>query len=168
MHVKLCLTINWVLGAEIMVLASICLQVLHRLRWQEKVPAGDTESCRSELRTRVSLIFLLCRNETKGLTEKMEDVSGSFLRRLKLRLTISLTLKLKGWKVNTSGTFWSETIAGGGLKVSKRGIMEAFWRAVSKRWVGYPRLRKKFLISKPLAWKSSSSLQRRRRRRNWE
>jgi hypothetical protein len=28
----------------------------------------------------VSRIFLLCRKETKGLSEKMEDVSGSFFK----------------------------------------------------------------------------------------
>ena len=28
--------------------------------------------------TRVSRMFLLCRKETNGLLEKMEDVSGSF------------------------------------------------------------------------------------------
>jgi hypothetical protein len=61
-----------------------------------KVPFCDVEACARELWTRVSRIFLLCRKETKGLSEKMEDVSGSFFKIWKFLLMTSLTLKLKG------------------------------------------------------------------------
>ena len=57
---------------------SIKSQVLHFDDRQGKVPICDVEACARELWTRVSRIFLLCRKETKGLSEKMEDVSGSF------------------------------------------------------------------------------------------
>ena len=40
---------------------------------------GDDSFCRL-LSTRVSGTFLLCRKETNGLLEKMEDVSGSFFK----------------------------------------------------------------------------------------
>ena len=43
-----------------------------------KVPQGDDNSWGRLLWNRVSRIFLVCRKETKGLLEKMEDVSGSF------------------------------------------------------------------------------------------
>ena len=49
-------------------------QVLHFDDRQGKVPFCDVETCARELWTRVSQIFLLCRKETKGLSEKMEDV----------------------------------------------------------------------------------------------
>ena len=63
-----------------MVEESINLQVLHWPSPQEKVPQGGDNSWSRVLWTRVSRIFLLCRKETKGLLEKMEDVSGSFLK----------------------------------------------------------------------------------------
>ena len=63
---------------------------------QGKVPFCDVEACVRELWTRVSRIFLLCRKETKGLSEKMEDVSGSFFKIWKFLLMTSLTLKVKG------------------------------------------------------------------------
>ena len=93
-HVKLCLISNLHFGAEIEVVGLRCLQVLHTGRRQQEVPVGDTWSCRSELCTRVSRMFLLCRKDTKGLSEKMEDVSGSFLSTSKFRKMISFTLKL--------------------------------------------------------------------------
>ena len=49
---------------------------------QGKVPQGD-DNCLGRAaidRTRVSRIFLLCRKETKGLLQKMEDVSGSIFK----------------------------------------------------------------------------------------
>ena len=70
--------------------------MLHRPREHEKVPAGVGEFCLRALCTKLSRIFLLRRKEMRGLSVKMADVSGSFLSILKLRLTISLTLKLKG------------------------------------------------------------------------
>jgi hypothetical protein len=63
---------------------------------QGNVPFCDVEACARELWTRVSRIFLLCRKETKGLSEKMEDVSGSFFKIWKFLLVTSLTSKLKG------------------------------------------------------------------------
>ena len=63
-----------------MVEESINLQVLHWPSPQEKVPQDGDNSWSRVLWTRVSRIFLLCRKETKGLLEKMEDVSGSFLK----------------------------------------------------------------------------------------
>jgi hypothetical protein len=66
------------LGAKTIVLESTKLQVLHFDDRQGKVPFCDVEICARELWTRVSRIFLLCREETKRLSEKMEDVSGSF------------------------------------------------------------------------------------------
>ena len=59
---------------------SINLQVLHWPTPQGKVPQGDVNSWGRLLWTRVSRIFLLCRKETKGLLEKMEDVSGSVFK----------------------------------------------------------------------------------------
>ena len=59
-----------------MVEESINLQVLHWATPQGKVPQGDDDSRGRLLWTRVSWIFLLCRKETRGLLEKMEDVSG--------------------------------------------------------------------------------------------
>ena len=59
-----------------MVEESINLQVLHCPTPQGRVPQGDDNSWRRLLWTRVSQIFLLCRKETKGLLEKMADVSG--------------------------------------------------------------------------------------------
>ena len=47
---------------------------------QGKVPQRDDNSLGRLLWTRVSRIFLLCRKETKGLLEEMEDVSGSFFK----------------------------------------------------------------------------------------
>ena len=41
-------------------------------------------------------MFLLCRKETNGLLQKMEDVSGSFFKIRKFFLMMSLTLQLKG------------------------------------------------------------------------
>ena len=73
-----------------MVEESINLQVLHWPTPQGKVPQGDDNSWGRLLWTRVCRIFLLCRKETKGLLEKMEDVSGSFFK------MTSRTLKLKG------------------------------------------------------------------------
>ena len=75
------------------VVESIKSQVLHFDDRQGKVLICDVEACASELWTRVSWIFLLCRKETKGLLEKMEDVSGSFFKMWKFLLMISLTLK---------------------------------------------------------------------------
>jgi hypothetical protein len=59
------------------VVESTKSQVLHFDGKQGKMPFCDAEACAGELWTRVSRIFLLCRKETKGLSEKMEDVSGS-------------------------------------------------------------------------------------------
>jgi hypothetical protein len=66
------------------VVESTKSQVLHIDDRQGKVPFCDVEACARELWTRVSRIFLLCRKETKGLSEKVEDVSvaGSGLGRL--------------------------------------------------------------------------------------
>ena len=77
---KWCLMWSTNLGAEIVVEESINLQVLHWPTPQGKVPQGDDNSWGRLLWTRVSRIFLLCRKETKGLLEKMEDVSGSFFK----------------------------------------------------------------------------------------
>ena len=63
-----------------MVEESINLQVLHRPTPQGKVPQGDDNSWARLLWTSVSQIFLLCRKGTKGLLEKVEDVSGSFFK----------------------------------------------------------------------------------------
>ena len=67
-HVKWCLMRN--LGAETIVVESIKSQVLHFDDRQGKVPICDVEACARELWTRVSRIFLRCRKETKGLSEK--------------------------------------------------------------------------------------------------
>ena len=63
-----------------MIEESINLQVLHWPTTQGKVPQGDDDSWGWLLWTRVSRIFFLCRKETRGLLEKMEDVSGSFFK----------------------------------------------------------------------------------------
>ena len=65
-----------------MVEESIYLQDLHWPTLQGKVPRaqGDDDSWGRLLWTMVSWIFLLCRKETRGLLEKMEDVSGSFCK----------------------------------------------------------------------------------------
>ena len=55
----------------------------HVLHWptpQGKVPQGDDNSWARLLWTRVSRIFLLCRKETKGLLQKIVDVSGLFFK----------------------------------------------------------------------------------------
>ncbi len=68
------------LGAEMTMEESINLQVLHWATPQGKVPlSGDDSWCRL-LCTRVSRMFLLCRKETNGLLEKIEDVSRSFFK----------------------------------------------------------------------------------------
>ena len=63
-----------------MVEESINLHVLHWPTPQGKVPQGDDNSWGRLLWTRVSRIFLLCRKETKGLLEKIEEFQGHFLR----------------------------------------------------------------------------------------
>ena len=63
-----------------MVEESINLQVLHWPTHRGKVPQGGDNSWSRLLWTRVSRIFLLCRKETKGLLEKIEDASGSFFK----------------------------------------------------------------------------------------
>ena len=65
---------------EIVVEESIYLQALHWPTPQGKVPQVDDNSWGRLLWTRVSRIFLLWRKETKGLLEKMEDISGSFFK----------------------------------------------------------------------------------------
>ena len=69
------------LGAEIVVEESINLQVLHWPTPHGKVPqSGGDSSWNRLLCTRVSRMFLLCRNDTRGLLEKMAVVSGSFFK----------------------------------------------------------------------------------------
>jgi hypothetical protein len=72
------------------VVESTKSQVLHFDDRQGKVPFCDVEACARELWTRVSRIFLLCRKETKGLSEKMEDVSGSFFKTWKFLLNFEI------------------------------------------------------------------------------
>ena len=47
---------------------------------EEKVPAGAGRFCLSALSTKLSRMFLLHLKELRGLSVKMADVSGSFLR----------------------------------------------------------------------------------------
>ena len=68
------------LGPEMHVEALRKEHVLQRVREQGKVPAGAERFCLRALWTKLSRMFLLRRKETKGLSEKMEDVSGSFFR----------------------------------------------------------------------------------------
>ena len=49
-------------------------------REQEKVPPGACRFCLRALRTKLSRMFLLRLKEVRGLSVKMADVSGSFLR----------------------------------------------------------------------------------------
>ena len=69
-----------------MVEESINLQVLHWPTPQGKVPQGDDNSWGWLLRTFGLFMdygflgYFCCVEETKGLLEKMEDVSGSFFK----------------------------------------------------------------------------------------
>ena len=67
-HVKLCRITKLDLGPEIDV-AEL-----------KKVPAGAGRFCLRALRTKLSRMFLLRLKEIRGLSVKMADVSGSFLR----------------------------------------------------------------------------------------
>ena len=69
-----------------------CGRVEERAREQEKVLAGADRFCLRALRTKLFRMFLLRLKEIRGLSVKMADVSGSFLRIRKLRLMTSLTL----------------------------------------------------------------------------
>ena len=68
------------LGPEMHVEALRKEHVLERVREQGKVPAGAERFCLRVLWTKLSRMFLLRRKEIKGLSEKIEDVSGSFFR----------------------------------------------------------------------------------------
>ena len=68
------------LGAEIVVEESINLQVLHWPTPNGKVPQRGDDSWGRLLCTSVSRMFLLCRKATRGLLEKMAEVSGSFFK----------------------------------------------------------------------------------------
>jgi hypothetical protein len=60
---------------------------------------SDDESSGRDLRTRVSRIFLLCKTEISGLSEKMENVwqfGRVLLKTSKFFLMTFPTLKLKG------------------------------------------------------------------------
>ena len=48
-------------------------QVLQLAMSQGNVPLGSEQFCCKELCTKVSRIFFLCRKETNGLSEKIED-----------------------------------------------------------------------------------------------
>ena len=54
--------------------------VYQRVREQENVPAGAGRLFLRALRTKLSRMFLLRRKEIGGLSVKMTDLSGSFLR----------------------------------------------------------------------------------------
>ena len=65
------------LGAEIVVEESMNLQVLHWPTPYGKVlQSGGVSSWGRLLCTRVFRMFLLCRKETRGLLERMAEVSG--------------------------------------------------------------------------------------------
>ena len=91
-HVKLCRITKLDLGPEIDVAELRNEHVQQRAREQEKVPAGASRFCLRALRTKLSRMFLLRLKEIRGLSVKMVDVAGSFLRIRKLRLMTSLTL----------------------------------------------------------------------------
>ena len=71
---------NCEFGAEMTVSESVKEHVLHWPMPQENVQFGSEQFCCIELCTEVSRIFLLCQKETRGLSEKMEDVLESFCK----------------------------------------------------------------------------------------
>ena len=80
-EVKWCWMEKVDLGAEIVVEESMNLQVLHWPTPNGIVPqSGGDSSWGRLLCTRVSRMFLLCRKETRGLFEKMAEVSGTFFK----------------------------------------------------------------------------------------
>ena len=54
--------------------------MLQQVQEQGKVPYGAERFSPRALWTKLSQMFLLRRKETKGLSEKMENVSGPFFR----------------------------------------------------------------------------------------
>ena len=78
---KWCLIEKVDLGAEIVVEKSMNLQVLHWPTPNGKVPQSDADTSWGRLLcTRVYRMFFLCRKETRGLLEKMAEVSGPFFK----------------------------------------------------------------------------------------
>jgi hypothetical protein len=79
------------------VVESTKSQVLHFDDRQGKVPFCDVKACAREYGLGFHAgYFCYVEKKLRALSEKMEDVSGSFFKIWKFLLMTSLTLKLKG------------------------------------------------------------------------